>query len=172
MDEVARVARISKATLYGLFPNKAALFGAHVDDMCRALSLDLFSFVDTAQPPAVVLATLGRHFLAAVLRDEAVQTERNVIAEAARYPAWAEAMEAAGPRLSAQLLGRYLEDLGRRAVLAIPDAGLAAEHFIALCQARVGRQRLLGLAPALTPADIERQVDAAVTVFLRGYAAR
>jgi len=50
-----------------------------------------------------------------------------------------------------------------------PDCALAAEQFLSLCKGRTHLQFLLNLIPALTPAQIRRQIGHAVDAFMTLY---
>src|SRR5437588_9315210 len=59
MGEIARVAGVSKGTLYVYFENKEELFDAIVGNECRAHAETIFSFDPNDHDVAAVLARLG-----------------------------------------------------------------------------------------------------------------
>ena len=63
MDEVARLAGVSKATIYSHFDGKQDLFGAIITGRCQAMIPVIEAAVFGDQAPAEALRTIGRQFL-------------------------------------------------------------------------------------------------------------
>ena len=63
MDEVARRAGVSKATIYSHFESKQALFGAMITGRCTAMIPIIEAAALGDQKPEEALRTIGRQFL-------------------------------------------------------------------------------------------------------------
>jgi alkanesulfonate monooxygenase SsuD/methylene tetrahydromethanopterin reductase-like flavin-dependent oxidoreductase (luciferase family) len=61
--------------------------------------------------------------------------------------------------------------MGERGALAIDDPETAADHFLALVQGRLPFDRSIGLPPP-PHVEIDRRVESALQLFMRGYAPR
>jgi TetR/AcrR family transcriptional regulator, mexJK operon transcriptional repressor len=169
MDEIARRAGVSKATVYSHFENKPALFGAIVQHRCQhTLSAMLTELSD--RPVAETLASIGRQFLNALAMPGSLSLYRVVLAEAPRFPELGRIFYEAGPDRCASTLAAYLADLDKRGVLAVADPRSAAEQFLGAVLGHIHVRMLLGvMAEAPAPAERERFVKAAVSTFLDGH---
>lgn len=171
MDNVAKTANVSKATLYAHFRSKDELFAAIVACECRdqmgALSCDEVSRMEVAD----ALRLVGRRFMKLVLSGKALAAYRVVVAEAHRFPELARAFYESGPARSHEQLAAYLREADRRGALRIPDADLAAEQFFGLLKAHIHTRFILCIENTISEAELERFIEAAVNLFTKGYAA-
>ncbi|MEO0358739.1 MAG: TetR/AcrR family transcriptional regulator, partial [Pseudomonadota bacterium] len=69
VDEIARVAGVSKATLYSYFPDKAQLFSAVAQDRFQNKADHVLTDFDFADPPDVILPLAGHLLLSTTLSD-------------------------------------------------------------------------------------------------------
>jgi AcrR family transcriptional regulator len=168
MAEIGKAAAVSKGTLYVHFPDKDALFAAVLASECETIRARHFVF-DHDAPLAPTLRFLGIGFLRAILARDAMGLYRALVGEAHRQPALGEVFMRAGPRPGARALAALLRAADQRGELRIADAELAAHQFIHLCDAGLSQRAHMGEG---LPSDDEvaRHVDAAVSLFLRGYA--
>jgi TetR/AcrR family transcriptional regulator, mexJK operon transcriptional repressor len=172
MDEIARRAGVSKATVYSHFESKPALFGAIVQHRCqRTLAAMLAELSD--QPVEQTLTTLGRQFLDVLMMPGSLPLYRVVLAEAPRFPELGRIFYEAGPDRCAIALTDYLTDLDRRGVLQVSDPRWSAEQFLGGVLGQIHIRMLLGVASEPpSPAARERFVAAAVSAFLDGHRKR
>ena len=63
VDEIARVAAVSKATLYSYFPDKRLLFMEVANAECARQAHEAIDSIDQAAQPRDVLNAAGPHFL-------------------------------------------------------------------------------------------------------------
>lgn len=170
MDQVAKSAGVSKATLYAHFTNKQALFGAVIAEECNRTACTLFEPGPGSDDVRSTLTRLGRNFCDMVLDPVKLSGYRVVVAEAGRFPELGEAFYQAGPARVVGGLAIYLERMTAAGRLDVPHARLAASQFLGMIKADHYMRRLFGIADGPgdpSPADA---VDAAVEVFLRAYA--
>lgn len=172
MDNVAKTANVSKATLYAHFRSKDELFAAMVACECRdqlgALSCEEVSRMEVAD----ALRLIGRRFMKMILSGKALAAYRVVVAEAHRFPELARAFYESGPAHSLRQMTALLREADRRGTLRIPDPELAAEQFFGLLKAHIHTRFVLCIANTVSEAELERFVEAAIDLFTRGYAAK
>lgn len=96
VDEIARAAGASKATLYSYFPDKRQLFEAVVQDRCRQESM-VISGGAPGDPIADRLRHMARCLAKFLYSPDSQAMFRVCIAEAGRFPELGQAYYAAGP---------------------------------------------------------------------------
>lgn len=172
MEAVAKQAQVSKATLYAHFPSKDVLFATIVGDACARNALGDNSFPEQVDDIAAALRQIGLRLLSFLMLDRTMAIYRVTIAESARFPELGEAFLAAGPLVFVERMAAWLDRQSAAGHLAVPDARLAAEQFLALLRTTGFLRATLGLPQSYQPEDsVPAIVAAAVTLFLRGYAA-
>lgn len=169
MDAIAAEAGVSKQTVYSHFGAKDALFEAIVEDKCAQLLAPVTVPAVPARDPADALAELARRFLAAVLSPPNMALFRVIVAESGRFPEVAEAFYRAGPAVAADELAGHLAALDRAGSLCVPDPAASAKLFFAMLRGDLYIRRLLDLAAAPSPAEIEALVHQAVAAFLAAH---
>ena len=169
VDRLANEAGVSKPTLYKYFESKEAIFLTLMNEQAETVRGTRFRLHASMGPPATLLRELGIGFVSALMQQRTLDTFRLVIAETPRYPALGRAFEKVGPQRSHDALATYLQELDALGVLRIDDAALASRQFIALCECGLLR-RAHTRNERPSRARIASIVDAAVRVFLKGYA--
>jgi TetR/AcrR family transcriptional repressor of mexJK operon len=171
MARIAAVAGVSKGTLYNHFDSKAALFTAYVGEKCDQNLARVFDTANHDGDPAEVLLGIGKRMVQMMLSDVGLSIYRVVIAEAANFPDLARGFFEAGPARAIGFMADWLAEETRRGRLSVPDPTFAAEQFFNLCQTRLVLRRKLEMLPDPPDSDIERVVEASITMFLRTYRA-
>jgi AcrR family transcriptional regulator len=168
IDKIAVDSTVSKATIYRYFESKQEIFAALMREGTDGSRL-IPPFDWTGQTPAETLTRIGTGIVHRMLDPESMQMFRLMVAESARFPELGAAFEKEGPRRGQKLIEQYLATLTADGILEIENAALAAAQFVGLCQAGIFmRAQLTNHSPS--EREIERAIDSAVTVFLRGYA--
>ncbi len=167
VDDIAREAGISKATMYRYFPDKSALFAAVMQRDCGRQAGLFGCIVTEGRPLADVLRDVARRFLEFMLSDEGLNIYRTVVAEAGRFPEVGRAFYADGPAQSREWLAPVLEAAAARGELSPDDPREAAQHFFALCLVDIHYRRLLGLEPPCDAAKTDALARSAVDAFLK-----
>jgi AcrR family transcriptional regulator len=167
VDEIARTAGTSKATLYSYFPDKRQLFEAVVQSRCNVQGEMICESVADA-PIEVTLRRMALSFATFLFSPGAQDMFRVCIAESGRFPEAGSAFYAAGPARAHARLAEFFEKAAARGALAIDDPATAADQFAGLCKAGLFLRALLGAAPA-SEAEIARVADEAVKTFLARY---
>jgi TetR/AcrR family transcriptional repressor of mexJK operon len=171
MDAIAREAGVSKATVYAHYGGgKEELFGAVVAHLSRRR---FHGFSVEALDPAAIeasLTTIAQRFLDLVLSPEAIALNRIIIAEVTRFPVLGEVFWEAGPERTRVQIEAFLRRAAEAGSLAIPDARLAAEQFVALARGEIHLRSLLRLEAPGDPAALQAAASA-VAMFLRAFCA-
>ncbi|MCB4768689.1 TetR/AcrR family transcriptional regulator [Ancylobacter sp. Lp-2] len=169
MDEVAKAAGVSKATIYVYFGGKEDLFEALVlNDRARSAE-HLFVVDPSVDDVAGLLRRIGISFMTMMVHPDHIRLIRMVIGAAEKLPHIGQIFFQAGPchggRRLADIL-RQQADLGR---LELDDEVAAAHMFLNMCQGKQVKALLFGELTPPVPAQIEAMVDLAVRVFLAAY---
>ena len=166
VDEIARTAGVSKATLYSYFADKRLLFMEMATAQCQAQADEVLVALDKSQPPQVVLPHIGRSVLDFLLSDIGQRVFRICAAEAVRFPELGAQFYECGPVLVRSELQCYLAAAMARGDVEIDDLGLAADQFIELCKADLWIKRLFGIRDRFDEDEISRVIEAAVETFM------
>lgn len=170
VDDIARAAAVSKATLYSYFPDKRILFFEVAKRECRRQADEALQLVDLAAPPDCVLPEAGRRIVDFFMSDFGRNVFRICVAEADRFPELGQEFYANGPALVRERLAAYLNGAVARGELVIDDTHLAADQFAELCKADIFASMIFGVRRTYTQADRDRIVKGAVEMFLARYA--
>ncbi len=172
VDDIARAAGVSKATLYSYFPDKRLLFVEVARRECGRQADEALEFVDHNAPPAEVLPEAARRIIDFFLSEFGRQVFRICVAESDRFPELAQRFYESGPALVRDRIRAYLDGAVARGELSIDDTLLAADQFAELCKADIFPALIFGVKRNFTKADRDRISDAAVEMFLARYGAR
>jgi TetR/AcrR family transcriptional regulator, mexJK operon transcriptional repressor len=169
VDDIAREAGVSKATIYAYFPDKQLLFLEVARLECRRQTEEAEASVD-ADVPAIVMLTVAAERITAFLMSEFGQRMfRIVVGEGDRFPGLAQQFYEFGPGLIHDRLVHHMRCCRDAGQLDIEDLDLAADQFAQLCKAVVHNKLLFGMEKSITPQDVERCVKGAVDMFLARY---
>ena len=171
VDDIAKAAEVSKATLYSYFPDKSFLFMEVAKCECCRQAERADSEIDHTHPPAEVLTYAGHRLLDFMISAMGEQMFRLCVAEARRFPELGQTFYETGPKMVASRLGAYLDAAVADGNLKIDDTYLAACQFAELCKADVWTKLVFGIQTEFTAAEKAHVVDSAVSTFLARYGA-
>lgn len=169
VDDIAREAGVSKATLYSYFPDKQLLFKEICTAECLRQTQQAESDIDPDMPVDAMLQLVGERIAAFVMSDFGQNVCRMMIAEGARFPDLARDFYRVGPGLVHDRLAFHLHDLVRKDMLRIDDIDLAAQQFIQLCKAPILEKLMFRMDHQVNAADVARSVRGAVAMFMARY---
>ncbi len=172
VDDIARAAGVSKATLYSYFPDKRLLFLEVAKTECVAQADQAMAMIDVAAPVAQVLRAAAGHMVHFLGSEVGQRIYRTCVGEADRFPQIARDFYDSGPGLARARLAEFLTVAAARGELVVEDAGLAADQFQALCKAGFFDRLIFKVDAAPDPAAIDRALDGAVAMFMARYGAR
>lgn len=167
-DQIAKVAKVSKATLYVYFPSKEKLFETLVTQHCRATAQNMSREIDLGEDVEIVLGRIARNFLAMFANPDALALCRTVIGQATRFPELGRMFHETGPRVVKERVGAFLAEATRRGDLDVPDPQLAAAQFLQLVAADVPITSLLGVRTADLD-QMDETVESGIAMFLARY---
>jgi AcrR family transcriptional regulator len=170
MDQIAREAGVSKATVYAHFAGKEELFGAVIARGCAGYFAAFTASELDAGDVRGSLMVLGRRFLDLVLSPDAIALHRIILAEVTRFPTLGDVFWQAGPERERVQIEGFLESAAAAGSIEVSDTRLAAEQFIGLVRGDIQLRQLLHLDGAAGEAEIGTAVAAAVNTFLRAFA--
>ena len=171
MNEIARVAGVSKGTLYVYFADKSRLFEAIVED--EALEKGKIAYnLDPKRDVETTLREFGQTYIGSICRPGGGSSIRTVMAIAERMP---DVGRQFYENVLAQTINRladYLQAHVGPDDLAIDDCGLAAAQFLQMCQATLFLPFVFQAEPAPSAERIARVVGSATRLFLQTYRAK
>lgn len=171
VDEIARAAGVSKATLYSYFPDKRLLFSEVARIECNRQAEEALEVLGSGAPIEEVLREAARRIVCFFLSDFGQQVFRICVAESYRFPELGRRFYESGPQLVRERMSSVLTPYVERGVLKIDDMDLAANQFGELCKSDLFVRRLCGMCGEASEADIDRVVTGAVDMFLARYRA-
>lgn len=169
MAQIAAKVGGSKVTLYNYFSSKEAVFEAFVIEAGRA-DLDRLQDLPEEADTVDTLRALGRSYLRLVLSPAVLELDRLIIGEARRIPELSRIFYENGPRKTLEHLDRVFAGLLEKRSLRASDPRTLTLHFKSLCESGLFEPQLWGLVNAPSETEIDQAVEAAVQVFLQGYA--
>jgi AcrR family transcriptional regulator len=170
MGEIAKVAGVSKGTLYVYFKDKDELFKAIVEKECAQQAEAIFAFDLDDPDVAGTLARIGIAFVQKLCAPSRQASLRAVIAIADRMPNIGRTFYETGPAVGLAKMRAYLEAQVAAGRLVIPDCEIAAAQFIETCHATLFKPVLFNFAAAPPLDRIEYVVGIAVKTFMAAYA--
>lgn len=169
VDEIARVANVSKATLYSYFPDKRLLFMEVAKTECQLQAKYAMDNIDMEANPRDVLLQTGHHFLSFITSEFGQRIFRICVAESDRFPELGREFYASGPELFRNEMTAYFEEAVARGQLRIDDCMMAADQFGELCKANIWLRLLFGVSESASDDEITRVVEQAVETFMSRY---
>lgn len=169
VDEIARAARVSKATLYSYFPDKRLLFSEVARIECNRQAEEALCKLEDSATIEEVLREAADRVVRFFLSDFGQQMYRICVSESHRFPELGARFYDSGPRLLRERMSRILQSYVDKGDLNIPDMDLAASQFGELCKSDLFVRCLCGVGGTHSEADIARIVNGTVEMFLARY---
>lgn len=172
VDDIARAAGVSKATLYSYFADKRLLFlEVAKAECCRQVGEAEGKIGPNVKLPEalkIAAGTLVEFFTS----EFYLRMFRVAVAEAERFPELGRQFYETGPLLGRARMVGYLTQAEARGEVTIEDKNLASDMFCEMCRADVFMRKLFGIAQKVTQAEKDRVINGAVEMFLARYAPR
>ncbi|SDE66930.1 TetR/AcrR family transcriptional regulator [Pseudonocardia oroxyli] len=174
IDQIAREAGVSTRTIYNHVADKAALFGAVIDESATRVAE---SQIEAMEKHLGGEVTDLREALVGFAQEHAVPGDREhfalvrqIAAEVGHIPAEAvESWQDTGPRRVQQALEAHLARFMAEGRLRAANPSRAARHLVLLSAGEVTSRSFHGAIP-LPAAEVEQIARDGVDVFLRAYA--
>lgn len=170
MNEIARVAGVSKGTLYVYFASKQALFAATIRDERRQQAEQMTPLNGDCVDVAAGLTAFGVGLMRRMTSPHIVAQVRIVIAVAPKFPEIGRAFYESGPLFGRERLGDWLDRQMRAGRLRqVDDPRGAASLFLQLCQGDRYKELMFGVVESVTETEIDAMVAMAVETFMAAY---
>ncbi len=169
VDDIAREAGVSKATLYSYFPEKKMMLIEVARAEFHQLADAAYGSVDLNDPAEKLLLAAAQIIATSTISEFSIQVFRLSVAETVRFPALAREYYRSGPEMLAQRVGFLILHLANRGDLVVDDVELAATQFGELASTRLHDLAQFGMRDEITDAEIDRVVKGAVRVFIAAY---
>lgn len=169
VDEIARTAGVSKATLYSYFPDKRLLFIEVIRLACSRQADEILEQIDTSRPARDVLKQAVHYLAQTIVSDLNIQLFRITVAEAQRFPDLAKEFYDSGPARGVAEIAAFLKTAVERREMNIDDVELAADQLVELCKSDIFARRVFGVCDHITEEEIMRVADGALETFWHRY---
>ncbi|WP_146346251.1 TetR/AcrR family transcriptional regulator [Phaeobacter marinintestinus] len=169
VDDIAKAAAVSKATLYSYFPDKRQLFMEVARNECDLMAARAMHIVDDDMPVRDILLSTARELTAFLISDFAQAIFRVCVAERDRFPELGHAFYECGPAMGQQRISEFLTCAVERGQLVIKDIPMAAEQFAELCKVKLWTRAAFGVQTSFTAEEIEDVAQNAVETFMARY---
>ncbi|MER5612360.1 MULTISPECIES: TetR/AcrR family transcriptional regulator [unclassified Streptomyces] len=172
MDDIAKLAAVSKQTVYKHFADKEKLFSEIVLATTDRIDgmIDLVAAVPAdADALEENLTRLARQFLAALTRPQVLQLRRLIIANADTFPELGAAWYEQGFERVLVTLSETFRHLADEGLLRTDDAMLAAHHFAGLLLWIPVNKAMFHGSAQHTEADLDHYAAAGVRAFLAAH---
>ncbi len=169
VDEIARDAGVSKATLYSYFPDKQHLFLAVLQSECAQQAEVEFLMGTRELSVEETLHVVCKTLMTFILSRFGQDMFRLCVAEAQRFPELGRTFYDSGPQKWGRKIVQFLDSPRAREVLSIEDTGLAADQLAQLCRTDLMLKVLFGIEKDPSEEEIDRVAAEAVKTFLARY---
>jgi AcrR family transcriptional regulator len=171
MDQIAREAGVSKATVYAHFESKDRLFAAIIQNGCAAYADAVVPTVRALSDVRETLLRVARFIEDFLLAPKTLGIYRVIIAESPRFPELSRAFVEAGPLPFLQLMTEFFTEADSRGALKVPNPRLAAHQLIWLVRGPLYLRRMLNVGDLMKDEPgVEDVVTGAVEMILKAYA--
>lgn len=171
VDDIARAAGVSKATLYSYFNDKRLLFSEVARIECARQAEAAITKIGAYETVEDALHEAANLLVRFFLSDFGKQVYRICVAEADRFPELGKSFYISGPQLARERLVAVLRPYVDRGDLIIDDLDLAAGQFNELCKTDLFMRALCGVEADFDDTRIARIAQGAVAMFLARYRA-
>lgn len=165
MDEIARLSKTSKKTIYKLFSSKEALFLSLLDLLKQELHLVP---IDMAAEPYVALQKFLSDIAIILLGDHSLDLMRTIMKAQSESRELTKSVEAYGAEQVGLVLEDYLDRLGQAGTHDIGAPEEASRMLFGLALGAFHHEMLLGLRSSVPDDALQNRIARAVTIFLRG----
>jgi len=169
VDDIAKTAAVSKATLYSYFPDKRLLFAEVAKAECARQADNALEMVTEDSTPDEVLLEAGQRMIDFFTSEFGLSMYRTCTAESGRFPELGKHFYKSGPQLVRERLVEYFHEAVEKNQLQITDFDLAADQFAELCKASFFPCLLCGVQTTFTRTETDRVLIGAVEMFMARY---
>ncbi len=159
----------SKATLYNYFPSKEKLFTAVILQLADKIGSKVFRFPAPSVPIRPTLLKFGEEYLRFMTSSAMTEIVRCFISETHKLHICEEVYRG-GLHKNWSYAAAMLKVRMEQGELRMADPWRAAMQLKSLIYTECMELRLMGVRKRFSPAEVRRQVEEAVDMFLKYYA--
>lgn len=167
MDEVARIAGVSKQTVYAHFLNKEQLFRAVIASRVAEHFPSDMPEPGSGGTAAEVLGAVSRRYLRLILSEDAVAMFRVLAGNAGTHPRMVQLFFEEGPARLIAAIDSAIRKARDRKLIACADIARATCVLCSLLRGEIFLQRVLGLLGPVDEPTVAALAARAVEDFLK-----
>ena len=168
VDEIIRVSKGSKSSLYKFFGNKEGILKAVIESLAEEFLREIHLEFPSAKTTRETLNRIGMVFADLALSDKAINQHRHAVSYAKAFPDLAKLWYESGPKATMDGFADFLEKETVAGRLRIADPARAAWFFLGMIIFHDNMRRLVCLPPSKR-SELKKMVSEAVEVFLAAY---
>ena len=172
VDDIAKTAGVSKATLYSYFPDKRHLFMEVAKAECQRQAQISMDMIDDSASADLVLGSIATQFIEFITSDFGQRIFRICVGEADRFPELGREFYESGPMLMRGHMIELLHCAQERGDVDVEDFELASDQFSELCKADLFPRMVFSVSRTFTEGEKTRVAQGAVKTFLARYQKR
>ena len=169
VDDIAKAAGVSKATLYSYFPDKRFLFMQVAKTECARQAEHAMESINMDAPVRQVLHDIAGEMIDFIMSDFGKRIFRICVGESDRFPELGREFYESGPLMVRTRLVEFFHKAAEHGEVEITDFELAADQFHELCKADLFPRMVFNMADRFSDAERKRVVDGAVEMFMARY---
>ncbi|MCF4173778.1 MULTISPECIES: TetR/AcrR family transcriptional regulator [Vibrio] len=168
MDQIAKLADVSKQTVYSHFKTKDQLFETCIQYRCEQRAIDE-SALSLDSPIKPTLVEFGVRFQNMHLEEQVLQTFRNAVGQVKSHPQISALYLQSGPQKTLHVLANYLQRHHEKGTISLPnDSENAAMQLLLMFHGKAAYWAFLGESGVQTEAQRKQYIEECVTLFLSG----
>ncbi|OUS19972.1 TetR/AcrR family transcriptional regulator [Litorivita pollutaquae] len=169
VDDIAKAAGVSKATLYAYFPDKKLLFLEVAKTECKRQAEACFDVLQEGATLRDVLLSGAQHMIRFFISDFAQGVFRLCVAESERFPEFGRDFYTSGPMMARNRLLEAFRAANDSGAMQIDDLQLASDQFVELCKTDIWPRLIFGISREFSEEEIARVATGAVDVIFARY---
>jgi TetR/AcrR family transcriptional repressor of mexJK operon len=168
VDDIIRVSKGSKSSLYKFFGSKEGILKAVVESLAEEMLREIHLEFPSAKTAREALNRVGMVFADLALSDNAINQHRQAVSHARAFPDLAKLWYESGPKRTIDGFANFLERETAAGRLRVADPARAAWFFTGMIIVHDNMRLLVGL-PRPERSALKEIVTEAVEVFLARY---
>ena len=169
MDKIAKLAGVSKLTVYNHFQDKEHLFGAAISLACDTRIPKYLFEIDQHADVKEALLNVGCHFLSALYSPEAIKLTLLMSSLVQTNPEIVHLFYEAGPRKTHQNIEQLFTKIAQLRKMHIDNVTVAYQLFISLLTDINYNHVLWNIKPVPTEHEIQKHVLQQLDILFKVY---
>ena len=168
MEHIAKLAGVSKQTVYSHFGNKDELFITSITYKCELAGISEL-LPENLGPVESTLTLFAQRFFTMITSPDSMAVHRICASECLAHPHLSRLFFEAGPVYVTDKLAACLAEYHRRGELDIEDCRQAAIQLLAIIKGEQWIRLEFNIGESLSEEEIKHYLQSSVRLFIRGY---